>query len=533
MRGRLVDQVTSHMRAPAAFALAGLPLLLALSACSSNAPAEVTGGTTGTQALDGLRDLPDGVTPDDSSFRALMVLNLTNESGLRALVDGMYTPGSATFRQYLSVASFEETYAPSQANLAAVTAWVTSAGMAVNRTSANRMLVEFSGTVSAFQTAFGVTLTETTRSGANIYTVSGTLTLPAALAGKVSTVLTPDLPATPGTLSDTGTVTTKLPGTNAFLSKDLTIAYGASTLAAHGAGEAIGVVAAGGVRVSDVQSYWQSQSLTRNDPVFVVTQESPSAYNTEATLDTEWSGGMAPDAEVRVYQAPDIRDTSLVYAFHEAIGGGQVTVVTDSFAHNESVEPVDVRTTYNYAALEAAALGITVLSSSGDSNLVDVPASCPYVTAVGGTSLVVDDDAWASETVWAGTGCGASSYFAQPSWQTNMTPGNTTRRATADIASEADALWIFQNGGWQEAGGTSFASPTAAGLIATLNSARRAAGSTRVGFLNPILYGSAATQAALHDITSGAAMSYSASAGWDYPTGWGSINVAKLVTAIP
>ena len=508
-----------------------------LSACSSEAPAEITADgddqVTGTQALEG--DKPQGIAPADGQFRALLVLSLVNSSGLRTLVDAMYTPGSATFRKYLSVASFEAAYAPTQASLSAVTSWVKANKMTVNRTASNRMLVEFSGTVSQFETAFGVTLNTTTRSGATLYTTSGTLTLPAALSGIVSTVLTPDLPATPGSLSDTGSISTSLPGnsTEAYLSKDLTIAYGAGTAAAHGKGETIGIVAAGGVRVSDAQSYWQAQKVTRSSPLFVQTAEPPSAWNEEATLDVEWSGGMAPDAAVRVYQAPDIRDTSLVYAFNEAIGGGQVTVVSDSFAHNEGVEPVAVRTTYNYAALEGAALGITVLSASGDSNLVDVPASCPYVTAVGGTSLTTNGGVWSSEEAWQDTGCGNSSYFAQPSWQQGKTPGNTTRRATADISAEADTLWFYEGGSWQQAGGTSFASPTTAGLIATLNSSRLAAKSTRVGWLNPILYSSTATQAALHDITSGASNSYSAAAGWDNPTGWGSLNVAKLVTAIP
>ena len=510
---------------------------LALAACSSGAPEAISSdgangdAVTGTQALEG--DVPEGIAPKDGSFRALLVLTLTNEAGLRSLVDAMYTPGNASFRQYLSVASFEATYAPSQANLAAVTSWVTSQGMTVNRTASNRMLVEFSGTVNAFETAFGVTLNTTTRSGATLYTTSGTLTLPAALQGKVSTVLTPDLPATAGTLADTGTIKTSLPSSDAYLSKDLTVAYGASTAAAHGKGETIGIVAAGGVRVSDAQSYWQSQKLTRANPTFVQTAESPSAWNIEATLDVEWSGGMAPDAAVRVYQAPDIRDTSLVYAFNEAIGAGQATVVSDSFAHNEGVESVDVRTTYNLAALQGAAMGVTVLSASGDSNLVDVPASCPYVTAVGGTSLTTSSGAYESESAWSYTGCGTSSYFAQPTWQTGKTPGNTTRRATADISAEADTLWYFEAGMWSQAGGTSFASPTSAGLVATLNSARMAAKSTRVGWLNPILYGNTATQAAMHDVTDGASNNYAAGAGWDNPTGWGSLNVVKLVTAIP
>ena len=70
--------------------------------------------------------------------------------------------------------------------------------------------------------------------------------------------------------------------------------------------------------------------------------------------------------------------------------------------------------------------GITVLESSGDTGVgsgclsagnrtaqfdIAFPASCPYITSVGGTQ------AFAPETAWSGSGGGFSKYFARPWYQ--------------------------------------------------------------------------------------------------------------------
>jgi hypothetical protein len=84
--------------------------------------------------------------------------------------------------------------------------------------------------------------------------------------------------------------------------------------------------------------------------------------------------------------------------------------------------------------------------------------------------------------------------------------------------------------------GTSCACPSAAGIIGLLNQARHDAGKSALGFLNPLLYkmGPAATRNGLSDITDGkndwcgAADGFSAAAGWDPVTGWGSLNYGKM-----
>jgi subtilase family serine protease len=161
------------------------------------------------------------------------------------------------------------------------------------------------------------------------------------------------------------------------------------------------------------------------------------------------------------------------------------------------------------------------------------PASSPDVVAVGGTQLQygwtwdpASNDAFTasgafnpaywqstpggdSEAVWneswgpIGTGGGASSIYSRPAWQQGVDPGYGDHRLVPDTAWNAAVnggvdVYITaypqyncgnDSGCWTIYGGTSAASPQTAALTALANAARKAAGKTPVGFLDPILYG--------------------------------------------
>jgi kumamolisin len=157
-------------------------------------------------------------------------------------------------------------------------------------------------------------------------------------------------------------------------------------------GPAIGVVAAATYHKKDLQIFWLSFGITRALPTRVQVMEPVVTRITETILDTQWASSMAPGADVIVYEGPDARNTALLFTFNEAIARGEVTVLTDSFAHREDSEPLPVRDQYDHSALMAAALGITVVSASGDSARPDTPCTSPYVTCVGGTDLETDDE---------------------------------------------------------------------------------------------------------------------------------------------
>jgi len=170
---------------------------------------------------------------------------------------------------------------------------------------------------------------------------------------------------------------------------------------------------------------------------------------------------------------------------------------------------------------------IPITVSTGDNGVgVEWPSSNPFVTAVGGTTLNVDSAGnRLSETVWAGTGSGCSSYAPKPPWQHDT---GCARRTVADVAADADpatGMSVYDTTpykgetGWFQVGGTSLASPIIAATYAdaaplpTLFALR--------AYLLP---------AALHDITSGSNGSCTptylctAGTGFDGPTGLGTPN---------
>jgi len=122
--------------------------------------------------------------------------------------------------------------------------------------------------------------------------------------------------------------------------------------------------------------------------------------------------------------------------------------------------------------------GIAITASAGDlgTGAVQFPASSPYVTAVGGTTLTPDSAnlrGW-DESVWSGSGNGCSAMVAVPSWQTATGGCTASGRAIPDVSFLADstvgvAVFSSAQHGWVAFGGTSVGAPFVAGLYAAAN----------------------------------------------------------------
>lgn len=121
--------------------------------------------------------------------------------------------------------------------------------------------------------------------------------------------------------------------------------------------------------------------------------------------------------------------------------------------------------------------GIAITASAGDlgNGQVEFPASSPFVTSVGGTSLVADAAAargW-DESVWSGSGNGCSIMVGRPAW--NTAPGGCSNsRSVPDVSFLADtnpgvAVYNTTEKGWIVLGGTSVGAPFVAGLYAAAN----------------------------------------------------------------
>jgi subtilase family serine protease len=142
--------------------------------------------------------------------------------------------------------------------------------------------------------------------------------------------------------------------------------------------------------------------------------------------------------------------------------------------------------------------GIAITASAGDlgTGQVQFPASSPYVTAVGGTTLTPASNArgW-TETEWSGSGDGCSIMIAVPAWQTNAASCSGAR-SVPDISFLADtspgvAVFNTTEKGWIVLGGTSVGAPFVAGLYgAAADYAGTAIGApgiyANLGALNPV-----------------------------------------------
>ncbi|WP_262285792.1 carboxypeptidase regulatory-like domain-containing protein [Micromonospora sp. MA102] len=247
----------------------------------------------------------------------------------------------------------------------------------------------------------------------------------------------------------------------------------------------------------------------------------------EISLDLDAVSAVCPRCHLLLVEADSNSAGDLGQAVDQAVANG-AQVVSNSYG---GPEHADVNSTYGKYYQHP---GVAIVASSGDYGYgMSFPASSPYVTAVGGTTLARDDTTgrgW-TEQVWnnyAGApGSGCSTVEPKPYFQAD--PG-CRGRSVADVSALADPLnglavyQTFGGYGWAPYGGTSLAAPIIAGVYALAG--RTPAGDT------PNWYPYAASAGSLNDITEGRngicdpAPAYlcTAGEGFDGPTGLGTPN---------
>jgi len=232
----------------------------------------------------------------------------------------------------------------------------------------------------------------------------------------------------------------------------------------------------------------------------------------EISLDLDMVSAVCPNCHILLVEANSNSLNDLLIAENRAATLG-AAVISNSWGASEFSSESLYDSYFRH--------GIPITASSGDAGYgVEWPASSPYVTSVGGTSLVRASGGrgWA-ETAWSGAGSGCSAYEAKPAFQTD--PG-CARRTVADVSAIADpntgvAVYdSYRVSGWLVFGGTSVAAPVIASVYAL---AGNGAGSAGAGYV----YG----HRVLNDVVSGSNGSCGGSylctavTGYDGPTGLG------------
>jgi len=276
-------------------------------------------------------------------------------------------------------------------------------------------------------------------------------------------------------------------------------------------------------------------TVVNADGLFTCSSSITSSWQLEASLDLQWAHAMAPNATLFLVLAKDTTIAELLKAVDiasnrvAAMGGGQV-----SMSWGSSEFPYQVQFDSHFQTSS-----VVYLASAGDSPGTSWPSTSPYVIGVGGTTINRNSaGVFQNESVWAETGGGPSTILAntRPAYQNVVQAKVGAQRGNPDVASAADpnsAAWVYNSSaygqvGWYAVGGTSWATPTIAGII---NVSGHFAISS-VAELTTIYanIGTSGTAANMRDITIGSCgptnksgnHAYPATVGWDFCSGVGS-----------
>ena len=502
-------------------------------------------------------------------------------------------PGSPNYRRFVSLDAAASRFGATDAQIKTVADAVKGLGLnfAVDPT---RLFARVSGSIEQWKAALGAPLAQRAANASNPFTTYALpAQLPAALQPPGTAVLLPVTQVydpsvggsppprtpspTPGTVPwplNTGTP----PQTNCsapllqqrrvYSPQQIQTAYGIDRLRAEASGTPV-------ITVLDLGGGWLPGDLNLAAECFgyaappiaqiqgdgVVTAIANASG--ETSLDLQTVAAVAPAARLRLVQTT-AGSGGVLDAFSRAIGdpGGPPDVISLSYgrclvAENEAA-PAYLATTDAVLAMTAL-IGVSSFVAAGDSGSttcdtstpgtsLSYPAVSPFVTAVGGTRLVLSPaNTRTSETVWNDAAYGAKAAGGgavgrrtpRPAFQNGA--NDAQFRAIPDVSALADIVpgWpVVMNSTLQTVGGTS-STPLTAASAALVAGSERHAGRTRLGLANGWFYTAASSNSStFYDIKEGnndlaAVGCCTASVGYDPASGLGVPDWAALPATLP
>lgn len=565
----------------AAFAL---PLVVAaLPAHAAAAPATWVGTETRAfltpEQMRTFAAAPEAQATAGEAAHVVVSLRVRNMAKLKALGQAVNERGNSRYHRFLTPKQFLSEFAPTEAQVQQVVAYLRKSGFVNIRVSKNRLLVSADGTAGTVKTAFNTPLVHFREGNRAVFANSAPAEVPENLGGTVLSVLGLQNVTRAHTMAVRGPRTqakTMAAGTETgHYPTEWPKLYGATSLPTA-ANTTVGIVTIGGAdqATQDLNQFTQANNLGTVNVSAVQTGDPSGNYSDDQAGQGEWDldsqdvvGAAGGAVNQLIFYEADMNasgNTGLTQAFNQAVSDNTAKVINVSLGWCETDAQADGTVSAEDQIFAAAvAQGQTFSVSSGDEGAYECnnrgypdgrtysiswPASSSNVIAVGGTTLfTTSSGGWASETVWnegldgngklwASTG-GISQVEAVPSWQSSLAVSpRPTGRAVPDIsfdAAQSTGALVYNYGQIQQIGGTSLASPIFVGLWARLESAN----SNSLGFPASSIYSAVkSTPSLVHDVTSGnngyQGDGYKAATGWDYPTGWGSFVMSNLASYV-
>jgi len=499
-----------------------------------------------------------GQLPATQTIHFDIALALRHQPDLEDFLQDVYDPSSSSYRHFVTVEEFTARFGPSQEDYDALIAFAKASGFTVVDGSRNRMDVILTGSAASVEKAFHVAMgvyqhpTENRTFYAPDREPTADLLFQLWHISGLDNYSIPRPNLVHRSVKTKSNATTGSGPDQSFLGSDMRAAYyGTGSLT--GAGQSLGLLEYAGTDLADLQTYYTNAGQTETVPIILKSVDftpvtcfaSEGCDDTEQTLDMTQALGMAPGlASLVMYIGSSDSAIFNAMATAEPLNAQLSCSWYWSPADPKTLDPI---------FMEFAAQGQNLFDAAGDHYSWQIggsiwPADNAYLTSVGGTDLETQSAGgpWASETAWFFGGGGFSpNDISIPSWQLVTADRcidvacSTTLRNGPDVSANANFTFYVcadQDGCTaNDYGGTSFAAPMWAGYLALANQQLLANGSTTtLGFINPILYtiGLGSNYATdFHDITAGT-NGYSATAGFDLATGWGSPNGSSLITAL-
>jgi subtilase family serine protease len=553
-----------------------------------------------------------------------MVFRLTpsQQCSLDTMLRQQLDPASPNYHKWLTPEQYADRFGLGAADMQRAARWLRRQGFRSVTPARSRTWIAFSGSAAQVESAFRTPIHQYLAGGKTHYANTSEPSLPSAFRGVVLgiTALNDFRPRPRSIVKHVRpNFTSEISGRHFLAPDDFATIYDLQGLyggGINGGGQSIVVVGQSDLSTDtnhnnqyDVVTFRSVSNLppANLQVVLVPGDKDPGIVSgdvEEANLDLEWAGAVARYASLIYVNSQNALFNSVQYAVDQDLA----PVISVSYGLCEAQLSSSDISTLTALTQQASAQGQTIVASSGDSGpadcdfstdpnnpvkiathgyAVDIPASLPNVTAMGGTEFSEGDDTGATqywsgtnnanngsalsyipEMVWndtvadgslAASGGGASKVFSKPSWQTGAGVPADGQRDVPDLALSSSAdhdgyLICSQSScvtGYRKAdqtltviGGTSAAAPTFAGIVALIVQKTN----DRQGNVNPYIYSLAASSSnVFHDITAGDNMvpcmagstdcpasgmiGYSAGAGYDLTTGWGSVDAAALVAA--
>lgn len=430
-------------------------------------------------------EFDQGIVDDSAPMNRMLVMlrrSPEQQTSLQQLMLGQQSKDSANYHQWLTPQQFGAQFGPADADIQTVTGWLASRGFQNIKVGQGRTTVEFSGNVGQVRAAFHTDIHHYLVNGKTHQANVSDPQLPEALTPVVAGIVSlnnfakKSMRHTVGSFTRTadGRVISDLTGsTNQFFAlgpADFAKIYNIPA-ALNGSGSKIAIVGFSDINIQDVRDFRTLFALPSNDPVIVHNGPAPGIIGEEgeADLDVEWSGAVAPMAQVDfVVTENTVTSGGLELSALYIVDNNTDDIMSLSFGSCEAALGAE-NAFFNTLWEQAAAQGITVTVSAGDPGsagcddfntatmatlglAVSGIASTPFNIAVGGTDF---DDLMTPSTFWnqnpgandPTTHLSVKGYIPETAWNDSCAATATSSSLTTCVGATTNLLNIVAASG--------------------------------------------------------------------------------------